>query len=486
MYNAYFGFRENPFGLNPDPKFLYLSESHREAFAHLIYGVRVRACFVVITGDVGTGKTTLINVLIEKLPPETKKVHLTDPATTVDDLFYLIMKSLDLKVDGLSKGRFLWALDEFMKNKLPENEQVLLIVDEAQNLSPVMLEEIRLLSNLGTPTKRLFQILLAGQPELNHKLWMPELRQFRQRIGIKYHIEPLDLTETKNYIEHRLKVAGFDQSNLFHPKAIKEIYHFSKGYPRLINIMCDNCLITVYSRDLRQVTKDHVKQNIREIETSYTAVKKGIYQTASIEHNGEGKTHRRNRLSYGIPIALILMLLAVGIPYGIKINNQYGILKVATKSPSISEEQGIKGQLQPQNEKNEENIESKESIYPSKEQIESVVRDTIEPSEVYFGRRNSQIGDEALPALSKLALAIKSYPEAEVIIEGHTDNIGDEEFNKWLSMARAQSVKQWLIDHAGIDEFRLHVNALGQSKPKYSNNTAEGRRRNRRVEVIIR
>ncbi|HIC91993.1 MAG TPA: DUF2075 domain-containing protein [Syntrophaceae bacterium] len=501
MYTRYFGLREKPFDLSPDPKFLYLSESHKEAFAYLKYGVKERKSFVVITGEVGTGKTTLLNALLEEMDPEVRRVHLTDPGSTVEDLFYMIKRSLDLPIDDMGKGKLLWALHDFMENRLAENEQVLLIIDEAQNLSPSMLEEVRLLSNLETSGKRLFQIFLVGQQELNVKLQTPELRQLRQRIGVKYHLLPLDLTDTQNYIQHRLEIAGFRGKGPFHRKAIREIYRFSKGYPRLINILCDDALLTAYSRDLKEIKRNIIKEVIKDIEASYSIPRKkrGMYAKAAV--------------------VTILVFLSMGLTYGIYRNGSIkGMIpsqlvtwihkedrldKEAEARDEMVEKATQKEQMEiPKEkaklEKGSEDVayvtKGKEEIAPgmqSRKDIgiplkgeEGIMIDTT--TEILFDYNDYEIRPQAIEILKKVASVIQRCPEASVIIEGHTDNLGDNESNQVLSIQRAESVKRWLINHAGIEESRLKVKGWGDSKPKALNDTPEGRHKNRRVEITIK
>lgn len=269
MYEAHFGLAENPFGGNPDPRFLFLSEIHQEALAHLVYGIRQRKGFIVITGDVGTGKTTLLHKLLQGLDARTRAVFISNPRLTADDFLRTIAKGFGLQLPApFSKAEVLFGLEEMLREALQRRENVLLVVDEAQNLSTELLEEVRLLSNLETASEKMLQIVLVGQQELNDKLLQPNLRQLRQRVSIKYHLEPLGCEDTRRYILHRLAVAGGDEV-LFSYEALREIYRASQGFPRLINNICDNALLTAYSRDLRRVDDRLVCETLRDIEASY-------------------------------------------------------------------------------------------------------------------------------------------------------------------------------------------------------------------------
>jgi general secretion pathway protein A len=269
MYEAHFCLNENPFGVNPDPRFLFLSEVHQEALAHLVYGVRQRKGFIVITGDVGTGKTTLLNKLLQGLDARTRWVFLSNPRLSAEDFLRTIARSLGLPLEGeFSKADFLFRLEGLLADALRRSENVVLVVDEAQNLSPELLEEIRLLSNLETAAEKMLQIILVGQQELNDKLLRDDLRQLRQRVSIKYHLQPLGAEDARRYVLHRLAVAG-GEGSLFNPEALQEIYAASRGFPRLINNICDNSLLTAYSQDLDRVDETVVRQTLRDIEASY-------------------------------------------------------------------------------------------------------------------------------------------------------------------------------------------------------------------------
>ena len=239
MYREHFSLKLKPFSITPDPKFLYMSPGHKEALAHLLYGLKEGSGFVVITGEVGTGKTTILNAFLLKLPPRIPKVVIKNPHIKPDNLYYLLGEAIGMPEEKRSRN----YINEF-EDRLKTTGGAVLIVDEAQGLSLEMLEEIRLLSNLETVHEKLVQIMLLGQQELNDKLNSSQLRQLKQRIGVKYHIPPLDSNEAKDYIDHRLRVAGYEprEEPLFTSSALGEIYRFTRGFPRLINIVCDNVL----------------------------------------------------------------------------------------------------------------------------------------------------------------------------------------------------------------------------------------------------
>lgn len=261
MYESYYGLKENPFNVTPNPEYIYLGERHKEALAQLLYGVREKKGFIVITGEVGTGKTTLIHYLLDKLNgnDHTKTAFLFNPKLTVNDFIQYILKDLGVRVQGQTKGEYLHHLHRYLLNAYRKDERVVLIVDEAQGLKPELLEEIRLLSNLETSRSKLLQIVLVGQPELDKTLSQTEFRQLRQRINLRYHLAPLSFKETKEYIEKRLRIAGATRP-IFTEKAIKEVYKQSGGIPRLINIICDNALLNGYALDQEMVDEKSVRE----------------------------------------------------------------------------------------------------------------------------------------------------------------------------------------------------------------------------------
>ena len=269
MYNAFYGFREKPFSLTPDPHFLYLSSVHRKALAYLNYGLEDRKGFITVTGEVGAGKTTLIRALLRHINPNTTVARIIN--TTVSSLQLLKMIARDFGIDTATSAKedILEDLNEFLLEQYSMGHNAVIIIDEAQNLGISTLEEIRLLSNLETEKDKLLQIILVGQPELRETLAQPELRQLRQRITVNYHISPLNEREVAEYIQHRLKVAGAKDPNLFTPPAVERIIKASKGIPRLINVICDAALVIGYVEETQQIGEDLVKEVLTELDLDY-------------------------------------------------------------------------------------------------------------------------------------------------------------------------------------------------------------------------
>lgn len=267
MYEAFFGLREQPFGMTPDPRFLYLSEGHKEALARLTYGVNERKGFVEITGEVGVGKTILSRALLRRLDPGTKVSFVTNPHLTPLEFLLLILNDLGRKTEETSKGKLLTSLKQALHDQLAQDANVVLVVDEAQNLGFDLLEELRMLSNLETDSVKLIQIVLLGQTELTEKLNDPRLRQLKQRISLRYRISPLDRIDTSEYIRHRLRVAGYaGERSLFVKEAEDAIFEYSKGLPRAVNSLCDNALLAGYVQERKEIAPEMIGGIINELE----------------------------------------------------------------------------------------------------------------------------------------------------------------------------------------------------------------------------
>lgn len=266
MYLSYYNLREAPFNITPDPRFLFFSTKHQEAFNHLLYGIRERKGFIELTGEVGAGKTTICRKLLEELGPRYKTALILNPCLSMVQLLKAIAMELDLDVRGIDRLAYLEALNEFVLDQANQGNDVIVIIDEAQNLTDELLEQVRLLSNLETDHQKLLQIVLMGQPELRDKLAQPELRQLRQRITVRYHLGPLDLTETAYYVNHRLSLAGANGRPRFDEGGIKLVYKYSGGIPRLINAVCDKTLLAGFVTQSDFMTKKLVKLAIDELQ----------------------------------------------------------------------------------------------------------------------------------------------------------------------------------------------------------------------------
>ena len=255
MYKDYFGLREEPFSIAPDPQFLYMSERHREALAHLLYGLKTDGGFVLLTGEVGTGKTTVCRCLLEQIPENSEIAFVLNPKLTVIELLETICDELGISYpqDNQSIKVFIDAINRFLLEAHSQGRKTVLIIDEAQNLSPTVLEQIRLLTNLETNKQKLLQVLMIGQPELKEMLERADLRQLAQRITARYHLEPLSRNEIKAYISHRLNVAGVERP-LFPAATLRKLYSLSGGVPRLINLLCDRALLGAYVREQQSVS----------------------------------------------------------------------------------------------------------------------------------------------------------------------------------------------------------------------------------------
>jgi general secretion pathway protein A len=267
MYESYYGFSEKPFSLTPDPKYLYRSESHANAFDLLQYAIRRREGFVVVTGDIGTGKTTLCHALLEQIDRTTFTALVLNTFVTEEDLLNKILQDFGVisreeaksgRLAHVGKQALIDTLSDFLLSLIPLKASAVLIIDEAQNLPLPVLEQLRIRSNLETDKEKLLQIILVGQMNLQTQLRSPELRQLDQRVSIRYELKPLDAETVAAYVAHRLTIAGGSAAVRFEPKAIKEVHRRSRGIPRLINLICDRALLTAYSVRANRITRDMV------------------------------------------------------------------------------------------------------------------------------------------------------------------------------------------------------------------------------------
>ena len=285
MYKEYFGLKENPFSIAPDPRYFYMSKGHGEALAHLVYGINTDGGFILLTGEVGTGKTTVCRCLLDHLPENAEVAFILNPKLTVEELLATICDEFGISYpEGNTSNKvFVSAINDYLLNAHEEGKRAILIIEEAQNLSVDVLEQIRLLTNLETNQRKLLQIVLLGQPELRRLLVQPQLRQLNQRITVRYHLAPLLKEEITAYVNHRLSVAGLVRGQLFSKKPLAELYRLTGGIPRLINIICDRALIGTFVQGKDRVDNKTLLTATREVsgKKNYWWFRRGISPAAA-------------------------------------------------------------------------------------------------------------------------------------------------------------------------------------------------------------
>jgi len=304
MYKTFFGLKDNPFNVNPDPRYLFLTKEIEEALSGLMYGIQNRKGFITLTGEVGTGKTTLINRLLDWLHQRrVRTAFLFNSRMNTSQLFDFILAEFGISCDTRSKSQQLMRLNQWLLDRYRAGETTVLIVDEAQNLTYPVLEEIRLLTNLETSTEKLLQIVLSGQQELEEKLKLPELRQLRQRIMLRCKTSPLTKEQTHDYIAERLRIAGASGELIFPPKTVETIHLYSLGIPRVVNLICEHSLINAYVEQQRSISPKIVEDVAHEFQldeveptapAGSTTIDSDVYNSeAFIQNLGEAMSRFR-------------------------------------------------------------------------------------------------------------------------------------------------------------------------------------------------
>ena len=266
MYLDHYGLTEPPFDITPNPRFLFYSAKHREAYNHLLYGIRERKGFVQLTGEVGAGKTTLCRAMLEQLNDHYSTALILNPVMSADELMKAIAMEYGLPVNGLDRLNTLAVINQFLLQQVERGKEAVLIIDEAQDLTDELLEQVRLLSNLETDNRKLLQIVLMGQPELRDRLNNPRLKQLRQRITVRYHLWPLSRPEVKQYVRHRLQVSGANGTPYFTQPALWRVHRYSGGIPRLVNAVCDKALLAGFVQQADKINFRMVNRAVRELE----------------------------------------------------------------------------------------------------------------------------------------------------------------------------------------------------------------------------
>jgi general secretion pathway protein A len=519
MYLTHYNLKEKPFNISPDSRFLWMSEKHKEALAALKYAVMENKGFLVLTGDVGTGKTLLINALIRISEVKAVIATIPDPDLEIMDFFNLLSEEFKMNKVFLSKGDFLIQFEQFLLKSYAADKAVLLIIDEAQRLNHEMLEQIRLLSNIELDNRKLINIFFVGQSEFNQMLSSDRSRAVRQRIGVNYQLEPLSQQETAAYISHRLKRAGA-LDDIFRPDAIRAVFNFSRGYPRLINVICDLALLTGFSAGLKKIDAAVVKKCGKELqiptEMARPLEKRSLPDEAQLPLNLADSRPTLNRSSvYGVAFIILLFIAFIGYQfydsnrdrvhrwetedYAPRKENgllteqrktlmaEIGNVKEAKKSEPIGEVASQEKEQTPGSAagtmKNEENSEAEEQIssLPAG-QPAGVAAD--QSSIIYFEHNSNELPQKAYETLDDIVKFTAQRPDLKITVIGFTDSQGNAVFNKQLSKYRADMVKNYLIGQ-GISPANIEAIGKGPQNPVGSNKTFEGRQMNRRVEIKV-
>lgn len=588
MYLQHYQLNLKPFQISSDPKFLWLGENHKEALAILRYGVLDNKGFLLLTGDVGTGKTTLINALVNGLGDDVIVATIPDPGLEKIDFFNYMAAAFEMNRSFNSKGEFIFGFRSFLNDAYQEGKRVLLIIDESQRLNHELLEEIRLLSNIEKQNIKLLNIFFVGQNEFNDLLWEPRNRALRQRITINYNVYALDEKDVKSYIKHRLHVAGTDKT-LFSPGAIQEIIKFSAGFPRLINIICDHALLTGYVKGaaligagiIRECAADLQIPHYRKTEKDTPATHETVESdspmeiaasetatdaTVSAEQDFEAE-EKAIRLDKAAPdqtqklLLIVAVLIAVFASIYIAISAmdkfwggpvemwhavKQHVFMVTRRNQLPAHPDGarpiaedtVPGDNNPHASENVVSVSGDEdsgppaaSITPDRNQDTAdtengfkiphdagelkvsddtmarggdseipidrsrfMVADTgmsareikqgFRRAIIHFPYNSNEFSDESVAVLNHIAGILKKNPTLRVNAVGYTDSTGEYSYNKSLSQFRANIVKSYLIGKGVLPE---QVTAIGKGPedPLKPNATANGRKRNRRVEIEL-
>jgi len=288
MYEEFYGLKEKPFNILPDPDYLFMSKGHENAYTHLEYAIMENKGFVVVTGEIGSGKTTLINYLISKIQQDVHVGLVNQTYVTPTQFIKMVCQDFELPIEGMDKADMVDLFHDFLLKQFSNQERVILIIDEAQNLTPKTMEELRMLSNLESEKHHLIQMILVGQPELKFKLQRKDLVQFSQRVTVNCHLNGMSNEEVKAYILYRLKVGGGKQNDLFENDAINQIYQYSRGIPRLINVICDSALVYGFADQLETISKNVIEAVVKEREEGglFSDVRKNDHELGVLSKEG--------------------------------------------------------------------------------------------------------------------------------------------------------------------------------------------------------
>ncbi len=498
MYLKLYQLTQKPFQITTDPKFLWLGEKHTEALATLKYGILEDKGFLLLTGEIGTGKTALIKLLVKTIDVAAIVATVPDPGLEPIDFFNFLAEEFKMDRRFTSKGDFLIEFKQFLLRAYSSKQKVLLVIDEAQRLTPEMLEQIRLLSNIELDNRKLINIFFVGQTEFNRTLLDERSKAVRQRITVSYHIEPLTETETPQYIQHRLKVAGA-RREIFTPDAVKRIHVFSGGYPRLINIICDHALLTGYASGAKTVDVDLIRECEGELRLpEMRAAKTASAGTLSAEQSAEPEPDKRS--SWRLPVGLVLLLMLgftsfMIYQYRTAGSQRYGLEDIAPqayKGPSGKSEEEpppLPEKAAPRPAPPPAAEPPPVAVAPPGTPLEAVSAETLRTNPfakgkviLFFPHNSNELSRDVTSALDQIAAYLKSQPNLSVAIRGYTDAVGSATYNLSVAQFRANSIKSYLAGK-GVNPSLLQAVGLGAKDPIASNDTPEGRQQNRRVEI---
>ena len=522
MYLSHYNLTVKPFQLSPDPKFLWLGEQYKEALAALEYGIRSTKGLILLTGDVGTGKTTLVNATINRWNLDSVIASVSDPQMEIMDFYNFLAYSFRMNRRFESKGDFLVKFSHLVFKIYKQNKKLLLIIDEAQRLNHELLEEIRHLSNIETQNTKLLTIILAGQNELNSILRQEINRAVRQRISLNCYLKPLSKNDTKEYIRHRLKIAGTEKK-IFKADTLPVVMSFSKGYPRLINSICDHALLTGYVKGVRQIDAKIMRECTEELRLPTEEIEVPSKISKWVERTGTNNiavTRRGILRSFAYVVPSVLLLLLFGYffysgghitifnkwsqtktdPPVVKVERSKNIQAQGTEKPADSEIYKTNlsdGPIKQGGKPESVSAYVRRPIAAADNVIASSSKGDSRPTSVresrrfsflqnrkliiYFGFNSNQLSNAALENLEQLAAALIQRPEIRIIIKGFTDQYGIYSYNKMLSESRANVVKGYLIGRS-IEPSRIKTLGIGPAESSGPNKSA---RLARRVEIEL-
>jgi general secretion pathway protein A len=518
MYLKHYGLKKKPFDISPDPSFLWLGETHKEALAHMKYGLLGDRRFLLITGDVGTGKTALIRCLVKIIDMAAIVVTIPDPDLTRLDFYNFLANELKMGLQFKSKAEFLIHFKKFLLKAFRTQKKVLLIIDEAQRLNHELLQEIRILANIDFGGQMMINIFLVGQNEFKDLLMDQRNKSVRDRITANYQIKPLTEADVFGYIRHRLRIAGSPKL-IFTPDAIHQIYLLTKGYPRLINILCDRALLSGYTAEKKFIDRGIVEKGAKELKVTIGSYrtkqrKERKRQTAKPlpEVNIPERTKRSARTVRSerakrterpvfsmTPIIVTLVLLAGFLVYFFN-DSLFENSSYKANSPSKAQlpYRSLESYKEDPADKNtdraEVDLDSKdlfESENENNRQMDagSLQQDSLNAAAkkrfvVYYEHDSSDFQPPAIKKLNHISNIFINSPPAEFTIRGFTDSLGNENYDNYIAVERANNVKQYFVKQ-GIPASKIKIIGMGTENQNAPDMTLEERRKNRRVEIEV-